>query len=482
MIFKAISFLNYSGCIADVQCDIHAGFPGFDVAINSSFSQSRNITQRLRSSIKSQNLRFPQGTVTVQVCSDRPECCTDDYDLAIVLSIILNSLKSEKAVIAIGSLDLHGNLRSKLCNINSAVAIARKNGIKDILVPFGSFSIQSVDTKGVNIVFVRTLKDAVESCIRISNTKTQKEEISKDSKKLVKMFDGVVGLDNAKFALIVALAGGHNILLVGPRGSGKSLLLSKASEAIPQSTEALRKEREYNKSLLINSHQTVDLNDERVLSLDNLSASKYMAQSPLMSLIAYHSCYVKIDELADIQYRHLQILKDICDKGYVVTKDDKYPLNLSIMAAMNPCPCGNKGLKNSLCTCSKSSLEKHTRVLKTSLLTRFELKVPITPASLASDKEKDYSHYIDKIAKAREIQAERYSSLALNSSIIRNDLAKKELDVAVGLFPFCDNIRDILMLYSVARTIADLDGRLSVTKEDASLAKMLSYQNIDELF
>lgn len=492
----SVALTGYDGEIIDVETDMRTGLPGLQIVGmgNKAIDEAR---QRVKSAVSNSLLEFPARKITINLApAELPKDGTH-LDLPIAISILvaagqINSSEVADSAFA-GELALNGSLRP----IRGALIIteaARKAGLKRVFIPSQNVS-QAVLVGNIRIIGVSTLLELFKHLRGIKSLpRASPSSITPPATPRTSIFSSVVGNEQAKRALTIAIAGRHNILFTGPPGTGKTLLAKAAVELLPPLTHS---EIVAVTKLHSLSNATVEINNKPPLraphhsvTLTALIGGGFKPRPGDVSLA--HKGILFLDELPEYPRASLEALRQpLEDRKITLSRlhgHITYPADVMLVATMNPCPCGYLGDKSTVCTCTAGQISAYKHKISGPLLDRIDLRVAISKISTEQIFEtKSLSNYqrlevLNSIMYARSMQKQRY-----NRSSIYNAYAS--FDDVKALFSISDDAQSLLHKASkklqlsnraslrvvrVARTIADIDQSASL--EATHIAEALQYR------
>ena len=492
------------GYKVEVECSVTSGMSNFEI-VGLPDASVKEARERVLAAIASVGLDFPLGKVTVNLAPGNIRKEGSGFDLPIALSILICSgiipQHSADRYLFFGELSLDGSLRP-LPGVLPMVIAARELGFNSIILP-SECAAEAAIVKDMTILGADNLRDIIihlNGEQEISPVNINQDEYFSENRSYPMDFADVKGQDSVKRGLEIAAAGGHNCIMSGPPGSGKTMLARSMPSILPDMSfeEALE---------VTKIHSTAGTlpKDKPFMSVRPFRAPHHSLSSIALTgggripkpgeVSLAHNGVLFLDEFPEFSRAALEILRQPLEDGKVtvsrVNATVTYPSNFILIAAMNPCPCGYFGDPSGQCTCSVSQIQRYMSKISGPLLDRIDIQLSVEPVkyeNLSDDRKAESSAVIrERVNAARKRQIERYkdegiycnadlSSEQLGRFCPLGETEKAIMEAAYKKFGL--SARAYTRIIKVARTIADLAGDDDINY--THIAEAINYRSLDK--
>ena len=487
----------------EVEVDIASGLPSF-TTVGLPETAVKESKERVKSAISNSGYRFPDDRITVNLAPAHIKKEGTGFDLPIALGILTATgiipTDGVPGFVALGELSLDGRIKPVKGSLSMALA-ARESGFSPIFVPYENGREAAV-VAGVEVLPVKTLAEVIGYLRGYSNLEPrrvdQKTLMAQDSAFDID-FSEVMGQAHVKRALEVAAAGSHNLIMVGPPGSGKTMLARRVPTIMPAFSfdEAIETTRIYSVVGMLEKDSALITrrpfrSPHHTISDAGLIGGGHIPRPGEVSLA--HNGVLFLDELPEFKKHVLEVLRQPLEDGQVTisraASTVTYPSNVMLMAAMNPCPCGYFTDPKHACRCTPAQIQRYRSRISGPLLDRIDMhvEVPTVPyKDLTEHTSAEPSSAIAaRVGKGRKIQSRRfahtkmYANAQMGSRQIKTycriDADSKEL-LQTAIDKLGLSARAYNRILKIARTIADLANRSQIGTDHISEA--IQYRNLD---
>ena len=497
--------LGLNGTLITVEIDIANGLPALDI-VGLPDTAVRESRERVRAAIKNSGFEFPSRRITINLAPADLKKDSSGLDLPIAIGILAASgqiiWKDSQEYLFVSELSLEGKLRG-ICGILPMAIHCAEQGIKYMVVAPDNGE-EALLVEGIEIFTPRTLAQLVEHLSKARLLPpTAKQLLTTQSTTYQEDFSDVQGQVVAKRALEIAAAGGHNMLMVGPPGSGKTMLARRITSILPSMSpqEALEVTKIYSIADLLHNHTGLVTSRPFRSPHHSISGAGMVGGGRIPKpgeVTLSHQGVLFLDELAEFPRMVLEALRQPVEDGQVtisrVNASFSYPAKFMLIGAMNPCPCGFLGDQQRECSCIPSEVKRYRKKISGPLLDRMDIYVHVPRleySELRDSKPSTSSMTIkERVSVARAIQ---YKRLNKDGIFCNAHMGHKQIKSACQLTIGAQSIleqsfkkmnlsaRGHDRILKVARTIADLEEAKEI--REVHIAEAVHYRNnIQELY
>lgn len=500
---KTCTLEGLEGHIVQVECDLSRGLPKFSI-VGLPDAAIKESSERVRAAIKNSHLDFPLNRITINLSPASLKKDGTQMDLAICVAILAaNGEVLQEGIedyIYIGEVNLDGGITAVEGALPMIISL-REKGYRKVIVPYRNRK-ECAAISDMKIYPVNSLAEVVEFLNKEKDIEAQQPDVFQvESKRYDIDFSEIKGQHLLKRAMEIAAAGGHNLLMIGSPGCGKSMTAKRLPTILPPLTfeESVEVTKIYSVAGLL---QDENLIKERPFRSPHHTSSSVSliggGRIPKPGEVSLaHNGVLYLDELAEFSRNVLEVLRQPMEDHWIhiarAQASLTYPANFMFIGSMNPCPCGYYGHPTEPCQCSTQSIQRYLGKISHPLLDRIDIHVELSPVKFQDiskeSKEETSEEIRNRVIKARNKQLERFkdSNYFCNANIRDREIKKyckinqeseKLIEMAFKKYHF--SARSYHKILKVARTIADLEDSEDIKQEH--LLEAIRYRSVESKY
>lgn len=502
---KSYALDGLKGYAVDVEVDINSGLPGYEM-VGLASTATKESKERVRSAIKNSGFFYPAKRITVNLAPADTKKEGPAFDLSVAVGLLAASGQLEnklyKNFVIIGELSLDGRLRH-VNGIMPLLISAMQDGQTKFIIP-GDNAKEASYIDGIEVYALDCFRDVVGflSGVEFEPVKTSSYESSCSAHGYGVDFEDVKGQTVAKRALEIAVAGGHNALMIGPPGAGKTMLAKCVPTIMPEMTfeEAVEVTKIHSVAGILDSGVGIVTTrpfrtPHHTTTVPALIGGGAKARPGEVSLA--NNGVLFLDEMPEYSRHALETLRQPLEDRRVtvsrVAQSVEYPANFMLIASMNPCPCGNFGSKTQVCRCTPTQIHNYISKLSGPLMDRIDLQIEVDSISYGELRDKSAAESSatikQRVNRVRELQRNRFikDGISVNAEMGPREIAKyckidadSERLLQKAFEKLNLSARGTTRILKVARTIADIEGCENILYQH--IAEAIQYRGLDRKY